>query len=103
MSDINLNEAEVYGCCGICKQLAPGRICDPKWGLLEEFLYSYCFVLSFFLFYFFCCFLHFVPFSYFSLFVCTCSSPHKEMVLVHYLETLLVNTCSVQAIEFTNE
>jgi len=48
MSDINLNEAEVYGCCGICKQLAPGRICDPKWGLLEEFLYSYCFVLSFF-------------------------------------------------------
>jgi len=50
MSDIHLDEVEVYSCCGICKQPAPARICDPKWVLFEEFLYSYCFVVfSFFL------------------------------------------------------
>jgi hypothetical protein len=28
-------------------KLATARICGPKWGLSGEFLYSYCFVVSF--------------------------------------------------------
>jgi len=99
MSDIHLDEVEAYSYCVLCKHLAPARICDPKWGLLEEFLYSYCFVVSFFfVLLFFCYFLHFVPFSYFFYLYVLDSSAHKELVLVHCLETVLVNACSVEAI-----
>ena len=65
MSDIHLDEVEVYSCCGICKQPAPARICDPKWVLFEEFLYSYCFVVFSFFFTFSAISFILYPFSVF--------------------------------------
>lgn len=43
------------------------------------------------------------PFPIFRYLYVLNSSPHKEQVLVHCLETLLVNTCSLEVRGVTNE
>lgn len=103
MSDIHLDEVEVYSCCGMCKQLAPTRICERKWGLLGEFLHSYCFFVSFFLFSFSSFSFILYPFPVFLYLYVLKASPHKGLVLVHCLETVLVNKFSVEATGNTNE
>jgi hypothetical protein len=104
MLDIHFDEVKVYSCCTMCKQLAPTRICDPKWVLLEEYFYSCCFVVSFFSVLLLLLFPSFSTLFLFFLYLLVLnSSPCKGLVLVHCSETVLVNTCSVEATEVTNE